>query len=176
MDREKITPLAEKLTPLEAGADYASAIMDLGATLCTPAKPDCPVCPWKEKCLARKKGIQEQIPLLKKTAKKKKNGAVFILQNGRDEFFIRKRTGKGLLTGLWELPWTEDATFPFESSWEKFPGSVHHVFTHVDLTLEFYRSSGPFPEDFLATGLFIPREKLPEYAFSTLMKKVLKNV
>ena len=126
VDREKITPLAEKLTPLEAGADYASAIMDLGATLCTPAKPDCPVCPWQEKCLARKKGIQEQIPLLKKTAKKKKNGAVFILQNGRDEFFIRKRTGKGLLTGLWELPWTEDATFPFESSWEKF-STIHKI-------------------------------------------------
>ena len=81
VDREIIYPLAQKLTPAERGADYASAVMDLGATVCKPSVPLCSVCPWGKKCVARQKGIQEQIPVLKKLQKKKKSGAVFILFN-----------------------------------------------------------------------------------------------
>ena len=176
VDRSVITPLAEKLTPQDNGADYASAIMDLGATVCTPSTPDCSKCPWQEKCLAHQKGIESTIPLLKKTEKKKKNGAVFILTDEKNNIFIRKRPGRGLLSGLWELPWTEDGSSPFETNWEKLPNTVRHIFTHVDLTLHFYRNSRPCPADFLQTGVFVSKEQLSEYAFSTLMKKVLKEI
>ena len=173
VDRTTITPLAEKLTPQDQGADYASAIMDLGATVCTPSSPRCDACPWQEMCIAKKQGIQEDIPVLKKTQKKKKNGRVFILTDSRGRLLIRKRSS-GLLSGLWELPWVEDGSFPFESDWQKLPHRVRHVFTHIDLSLDFYRSSSPCPENFAETGLFILPENLSDYAFSTLMKKVFK--
>lgn len=175
VDRDIITPLAKKLTPSLHGADYASAIMDLGATVCTPVSPRCEACPWRENCLARQKGLQENIPVLKKTQKKKKNGSVFILTNAQGELFIRKRSS-GLLSGLWELPWSEDGTFPFEANWQKLPHKVRHIFTHIDLSLEFYKSNSPCPESFSSTGLFVSPEKLSDYAFSTLMKKVFNAI
>ena len=175
VDRDIITPFAEKLTPQKHGADYASAIMDLGATVCTPAAPRCDVCPWQKKCLARTLGLQEEIPVLKKTQKKKKTGAVFILTDPAGRFFIRKRSS-GLLSGLWELPWTDDGTFPFDANWEKRPGKVRHIFTHLDLTLEFYQSSAPCPDDLKSSGLFVDRKDFSKYAFSTLMKKVLTAI
>ena len=176
VDREKIAPLAEKLTPLDNAADYASAIMDLGATVCTPVNPGCTACPWQKKCVACRKKLTEQIPLLKKTQKKKKEGAVFVLYSPAGELFIRKRPGKGLLAGLWELPWSEDGAFPFEGVWEEIPGKVRHVFTHFDLELRFYAGRSPLPEDFRNTGLFVPKEEFGSCAFSTLMKKVLKEL
>ena len=175
VDREKITPLAVRLTPQEAGADYASAIMDLGATICKPAAPQCGLCPWRDNCTARKEGIQEQIPLLKKLEKKKKSGAVFILLNEQNELFIRKRPGKGLLSGLWELPWDEEGRFPFEGQWLELPAKVRHVFTHFDLELRFFKGASPLPPGFSEQGLFVPENDLKNYAFSTLMKKVLKK-
>ena len=174
VDRDIITPFAEKLTPQEEGGNYASAIMDLGATICTPKTPDCSNCPWQKNCIARKQGIQSSIPLLKKTQKKQKNGAVFILTDKQNRLFIRKRPGRGLLSGLWELPWTEDGTFPFAADWESTGKAIRHIFTHIDLTLELYQSASAAPEEFEKSGIFVPREKLSEYAFSTLMKKVLK--
>ena len=175
VDRDTITPFAEKLTPQEEGGNYASAIMDLGATICTPKTPDCANCPWQNNCIARQQGIQGKIPLLKKTQKKQKNGAVFILTDKQNRLFIRKRPGRGLLSGLWELPWTEDGSFPFAADWKNTGEHVRHVFTHIDLTLQLYQSSSALPEDFEKNGIFVPREKLSGYAFSTLMKKVLKT-
>ena len=175
VDRDIITPFAEKLTPQEEGGNYASAIMDLGATVCTPKTPDCSNCPWQKNCIACKNGIQDKIPLLKKTQKKQKTGAVFILTDKQNRLFIRKRPGKGLLSGLWELPWTEDGSFPIAADWENTGEHVRHVFTHIDLTLQIYKSASALPEEFEKSGIFVPREKLSGYAFSTLMKKVLKT-
>ena len=176
VDREAVAPLAENLTPAEAGADYASAIMDLGATVCTPQTPKCSSCPWQKKCVAHQKGIEEQIPLLKKLEKKKKQGALLVLYSADGQIFIRKRPGKGLLSGLWELPWSDEIVFPFEAEWEEMPFKVRHVFTHFDLDLRFFTTKSPLPEEFLQEGHFVSKEALSEYAFSTLMKKVLKEL
>ncbi len=176
VDRERIYPLAQKLTPISAPADYASAIMDLGATVCRPAAPACLLCPWRDQCVACKKGLQEQIPVLRKMARARKTGAAFLMPDGAGGFFIRKRDGKGLLAGLWEIPWTEDGAPPFDGPWERLSGEVRHVFTHFDLTLKLYRGTPPYPPDFLSSGLFITPSQMDGYAFSTLMKKVLAKV
>lgn len=176
VDRDKIYPRACSLTPKEFGADYASAIMDLGATVCRPSAPLCDICPWRENCIARQKGLQDKIPVLKRLEKKKKQGAVFILKDKHGKLFIRKRQGKGLLSGLWELPWTEDGAFPFDGNWENLSLSVRHVFTHFDLTLCFFECKEPYPKAFLKEGVFISREQRENYPFSTLMKKVLKKL
>lgn len=176
VDREIITPIAQQLTPAHAGADYASAIMDLGATVCTPNAPRCSECPWQGNCIAYSKGLTEKIPQLKKTEKKKKQGKLFVLFSSDKKLFIRKRPGRGLLSGLWELPWHEEGVFPFEAPWEEMPHKVRHIFTHIELELSFFTTAAPLPEEFAAQGIFVTREELDFYPLSTLMKKVLKKL
>lgn len=177
IDKKDIYERAQKLTSKTHGADYASAIMDLGATICKPQAPLCMICPWLSACQAAQKGIAETIPVLKKLEKKKKTGVVLAIYNQNAELFIRKRPGKGLLSGLWELPWTDDGVhFPFDSKWEDKKQKVRHVFTHFDLTLALYETHLRQTNAFLKEGIFVKKENLLQYAFSTLMKKVLKHL
>ncbi len=176
VDRGSITPLAAELTPEKSAADYASAVMDLGATVCRPVAPSCLLCPWRELCIARKKGIQEKIPTLKKLEKKHKDGAVFVITDESGALFLRRRPGKGLLSGLWELPWSEEGTPPFPGEWREEPGEVRHVFTHFSLTLRFRRLLSPVPAEFASQGRFVSDAELGEYPFSTPMRKVLRQL
>lgn len=162
-----IYPLAEKLTSREQGADYASAIMDLGATVCTPTAPKCANCPWQGSCVAYKKKIQEFIPKIKKLEKKNVTGQVYVYQNEKDEYLIRLRTEKGLLHGLWEFPWSENVLLP-----EKYP-TIVHVFTHFKLTLQIVKKKPPFSVE---NGVWVKAKDFPKYPFSTLMQKVIKKI
>ena len=176
VDRESIAPLAAELTPEESAADYASAIMDLGAVVCRPATPSCLLCPWRKLCVSCAKGIQEKIPVLRKLEKKHKDGAVFVITDETGALFLRRRPGKGLLSGLWELPWSEDGTPPFSGEWREKPCEVRHVFTHFSLTLRFLQLLSPCPAEFAAQGRFVPDDRLGEYPLSTLMRKVLRQL
>ncbi|MCQ2966630.1 MAG: A/G-specific adenine glycosylase [Alphaproteobacteria bacterium] len=152
-------------------ADYASAIMDLGATVCTPKNPKCVDCPLVENCLAKKQKQIEIIPNVVKMKRGKRKGFVFIIKNKKNEIFIRKRTEQGLLNGLYEFPWNTDLTNPFN---EKASGiKVKHVFTHFDLSLELIFVQNEKPP--FTDGFFIPIKNLPKFAFSTLMNKVKRE-
>ncbi len=90
--------------PKGKAGDYNQALMDLGATICLPKNPHCLICPMMELCEARRKGIQDQRPILKP---KKKTphyalAAAVIIKNGR--VLLAKRPSKGLLGGMWEFP------------------------------------------------------------------------
>ena len=161
---------AEKLTDRRHPADYASAIMDLGATVCTPKKPQCLLCPWQTACRAKTSPLLEQIPSRRKTEKKEKPGNVYLIQNSKNEIFIRKRTEKGLLSGLYEFPWSEDTT-PLPGAGDTGK-TVTHVFTHFKLTLRIYKLQTETPPT--NDGFFAAPEALKSYPFSTLMKKVQK--
>ena len=104
---DTIRQKAALLTSKENAADYASAIMDLGAVVCTPKNPQCLLCPWQEYCRSRTASDLEQIPVRRRLEKKEKQGIVLVTENGRGELFIRKRTEKGLLSGLYEFPWND---------------------------------------------------------------------
>lgn len=170
VDKDTIYPLAEKLTSKTRSADYASAIMDLGATVCKPQNPLCLNCPWNKECKARALGIQNDIPNIKKMQKRKAKGAIFMGFDAQGALYLTKRD-KGLLSGLWELPWQIDgATPPFKADWEKSSLSVRHVFTHIDFTGDIFVA-----HNVKADGKFVPPAELKEYAFSTLMKKVFKK-
>ena len=176
IDTKDIYERAQKLTPTKRGADYASAIMDLGATVCKPTNPACDFCPWAQKCIALKKGLIDKIPMIQKPEKKKKTGIVFVIKDTQGRLFIQKRTKKGLLSGLWELPWADEKIpFPFKAKWTLCPRSVRHIFTHIDLTLKIYQTSIktlPIKEN----ERFVREEEIKNYAFSTLMKKVIKTI
>lgn len=165
--QNKIEEKAKALTDEKHSADYASAIMDLGATICTPKNPQCLLCPWKNECLSRNRKDLETIPQRKKLPKKEKIGNVYLIKNKKYEVFIRLRTEKGLLSGLYEFPWSEKELFPHALKTDK---EVVHVFTHFKLTLRIHTMQS---DNISMDGLFVPITKLPKYPMSTLMKKVI---
>lgn len=162
---------AEELTSRGQPADYASAIMDLGATVCTPKNPQCLLCPWAEYCRSKGSSDIEQIPARRKLEKKEKHGSVYLIYNSQGEVLIRKRTEKGLLSGLYEFPWADEGQLLANA--EDTQTEVTHVFTHFKLTLRVYTLQTDVVP--VSLGFFISPETLENYPFSTLMKKVIKK-
>ena len=167
--QDLIREKAEKLTDQKFPADYASAIMDLGATICTPKNPQCLLCPWQNDCLSYGREDLETIPRRQKLPKKEKNGYVYLITNKQHEVYIRLRSEKGLLSGLYEFPWGEDELFPQAMKTGKH---VVHIFTHFKLTLNICTIT---LDHISGDGFFIPINKLSDYPMSTLMKKVMST-
>jgi A/G-specific adenine glycosylase len=97
--------LSTDLLDLQQPRDFNQALMDLGATICTPKNPVCPLCPWKESCLAHKLNMQNELPLSESRAPlpHKKIG-VAVIWNEQGKILIDRRRQEGLLGGLWEFP------------------------------------------------------------------------
>ncbi|HIF38770.1 MAG TPA: A/G-specific adenine glycosylase [Gemmatimonadetes bacterium] len=99
---------ATLLLDIERPGDWNQAVMDLGATVCTPRTPDCGECPLENQCQSAKKGTQVQRPISKpKLRTRSVIQTVVIAVNSEGEFLLRKRPTEGLLAGLWEFPGTE---------------------------------------------------------------------
>ncbi len=114
-----------------APGDFAQALFDLGATICTPKSPDCPACPWKTHCQAHAQGIEASLPARsKKAAKPHRTGTAYALIDSGGEVLLIRRPPRGLLGGMLALP----ETAPVAAQW-RAAGSVEHVFTHFTLTL-----------------------------------------
>src|ERR1700761_986284 len=89
-------------------SDFAQALFDLGAGICTPAAPGCAVCPWVQGCTARQMGIQASLPRkMAKKARPVRFGVHFWLTDPDRRVLLRTRPAKGLLGGMTELPGTE---------------------------------------------------------------------
>ncbi|WP_420004320.1 A/G-specific adenine glycosylase [Arenibacterium sp. LLYu02] len=133
---------AATLTPTLRPGDYAQAVMDLGATICTPKSPACGICPWREPCRARLNGTTPELP--KKTPKKAKPtrlGFVYLAQSADGDWLLERRPEKGLLGGMLGWPgsdWSEAPTEtpPFTADWQDLGGEVRHTFTHFHLILQ----------------------------------------
>ena len=144
-----IRALAEMLTPARRPGDFAQALMDLGATICTQ-RPACALCPLSEGCEARRRGDPKIFPFkAPKRTGKLRRGAAFFALRADGKVLLRSRPTKGLLGGMTEVPTTEwSAEFdenaalaaaPFAwAKWKKLRGSVSHVFTHFPLELCVY--------------------------------------
>ena len=168
----EIRAKAQALTDKEFPADYASAIMDLGALICTPKKPQCLLCPWQKSCQSQAKPDVETIPYKKTLSKPLKRGNVYIIYNSKGEIFIRQREGKGLLSGLYEFPWGEEKLF-LEQNPQDTNQEVSHVFSHFKLILHIYKI---ITTQISEKGEWVKVDDLAKYPFSTLMKKVGKKV
>ena len=166
---QDIRKKAEKLTSKKHPADYASAIMDLGAMVCLPKNPQCFRCPWQAYCRSKDEKNIEEIPQRKKLAQPFKEGFVYIVYDKKGRVFIRKRQEKGLLSGLYEFPWGEEPLFKDSRDTGL---RVDHTFTHFRLTLHI---SLLLKEKFDG-GRYIYLEDFLKYPSSTLMKKVFSKV
>lgn len=130
--------LAATQTPLHRPGDYAQAMMDLGATICTPRNPACTICPIMPECQARIRGIAAELPRkLPRKPKPKRTGIAWIgLTNSA--VLLERRAAKGLLGGTLAFPssgWDgSDMQPPSDADWREI-GSVNHVFTHFELDL-----------------------------------------
>ncbi len=102
-----IWALARTLTPPRGARRYNSALMDLGATVCRPSKPDCPACPFRRLCWARRRGREEELPTSGRKGSKKNMilHAGLIRCGGR--WALLRRPPRGLYSGLWEFPAVE---------------------------------------------------------------------
>jgi A/G-specific adenine glycosylase len=143
--KPEIRRLAEALVPGSRAGDFAQAMMDLGATICTPRSPDCPVCPWMEHCRARREGLAASLP--RKAGRKRlpiRRGTAFWIERGDGAVLLRRRPENGLLGGMMEVPSTEwgerpdspERQAPLAGRWRRLPGLVQHTFTHFHLELE----------------------------------------
>lgn len=184
--KPKLRALAATLTPDERPGDYAQAMMDLGATVCTPRRPKCMLCPWSDGCEARAAGIQEELP--RKTPKADKptrRGVAFWLLNPEGSVLLRRRAEDGLLGGMTEVPstgWTavmpDDAAVrreaPLEAPWRALPGMVRHTFTHFHLELGVVaaRAGDGWRR---AEGLWVPPDRMGEHALPSVMVKVVRH-
>lgn len=102
---EKLWQCAEKYTPASRTADYAQAMMDMGATLCVRGKPLCAQCPLQTHCLARQLNIEKTLPKKKPSKKLPQRDSIFlILRNEQNEVLLEKRPPIGIWAGLWSLP------------------------------------------------------------------------
>lgn len=103
---------AATLTPDTRPGDFAQAMMDLGATICTPKRPACALCPWSEPCLARRRGDAETFPRkAPKTEGRLRRGAAFVVTRADGALLVRTRPDKGLLAKMTEVPttaWSHD--------------------------------------------------------------------
>jgi A/G-specific adenine glycosylase len=175
---------AQALVPARAG-DFAQALMDLGSAICTPKRPACANCPLNADCLARKRGIQELLPVkAPKIVRPLRRGAAFVAQDRSGAVLLVKRPDKGLLAAMLEPPqgsWGEKfpgakaalSQAPFAADWKKRPGVVRHGFTHFELEIEVYTvalSKRPKTK-----GNWIAAENLPDVALPTVMRKIVEH-
>ncbi len=140
--KEHLRALAAKLTPADRAGDYAQAVMDLGATVCTPRSPSCEICPWMAGCVAHKQGIAAELP--RKTPKKKvptRVGVVYLARRVDGAVLLERRPDKGLLGGMLGWPGSEWAVDqlphnpPIAANWTTLNTVVRHTFTHFHLEL-----------------------------------------
>ena len=174
---------AGTLTPAERPGDYAQAVMDLGATICTPRRPKCILCPWRGACRAALAGIAERLPAKREKGERPtRHGVAFWAMREDGAVLIRRRAEKGLLGGMMEIhstdwrgtPWVQKEAVkqaPLPGEWRRIEAKVLHTFTHFHLELEVMTARiGGKTEG--VEGIWVQPGKLGEQALPTVMKKI----
>lgn len=173
--------VSDLLAPKRAG-DFAQAMMDLGATICSPKKPKCDLCPVQQFCSAFKSNSVELYPAkLPKKTKPTRKGAAFVIQNDAGDVYLQKRPPKGLLGGMSEVPTTQwdsnndgavgEKAAPFKAEWISC-APIRHTFTHFHLELEVWHTTS---NDFAGNGWWSSQNDLEDEALPTVMTKVIKS-
>lgn len=168
---------ADRHTPDQRPGDYAQAVMDLGATICTPKSPACGICPVRPDCKARLAGTEIVLP--KKQPKKPKptrRGIAYIARRISDgAWLLETRPEKGLLGGMLGWPTTEwsdapQASPPVLADWLELDGEARHTFTHFNLLLDIHTAWLPDTAE-PDRGHFVAADQFRPGALPTVMQK-----
>ncbi len=180
---------ASHMNPHKRAGDYSQAIMDLGATVCSPTKPKCDICPWQTNCSAYFNKNPEKYPIKKlKKPKPTRYGLAFVVTRIDGAILLRKRPASGLLASMAEVPgsnWDEGGPAklfqnrkkfaPLPGKWEKITKPVHHTFTHFHLNISVWyllvdKNTRAPKGHWWSTPNAIVNEPLP-----TLMRKIIST-
>ena len=184
--KPKLLTLGKSLVPEKRAGDFAQALMDLGAGLCSVKRPTCASCPWTDDCAARKRGVAETLPVKgPKMVRPLRRGAAFVAHDADGAVLLVKRPEKGLLGSMMQPPqseWGERfpsddeamAQAPFRAAWKKLPVVVRHGFTHFELEIEVWvaevkkrpKVGGVWLADLSDTALPTVMRKIVEHAFA----------
>jgi A/G-specific adenine glycosylase len=187
--KPELKRLAEILAPAHRAGDFAQAMMDLGATICTPKRPACALCPWNDRCEANRRGEQEAFPRrVPKVEGALRRGAAFVVLRADGTILLRARPPHGLLGGMTEVPTTEWSAdfarrkalreapqFSSKLKWRRLPGRVRHVFTHFPLELEVYAACLPKGIRAPKGARFVKLVALEGEALPSLMRKIVAH-
>jgi A/G-specific adenine glycosylase len=190
--KAEIARHARALTPAQRAGDFAQALMDLGATICTPKKPACALCPWNKGCAAYARGEVELFPYrTPKPEGQLRRGAAFVVRRADNCVLLRTRPPSGLLGGMTEVPttaWRADfdlsqalAEAPrFDApqqrvAWRKLTGVVRHVFTHFPLELTVYQAEVSRHAVAPAGMRWTPLAQIGDEALPSVMRKVVAH-
>ena len=185
--KPRLKACAAGLTPTHRPGDYAQAVMDLGATLCSPRSPACGLCPWRGACAGQRAGIAADLPARRpKPLRPTRYGLAFWIVNDQGSVLLRRRPPRGLLGGMIEVPSTDWRAEPWDltealaaaplsatepaGQWRLLSGQVRHTFTHfhLELAVATSRFRGQPPD----AGLWCPPDRLSEQALPSVMHKV----
>jgi A/G-specific adenine glycosylase len=190
--KSEIKRLASTLTPERRSGDFAQALMDLGATVCTPKRPSCLMCPLHRRCAGYASGIQETLPRkAPKAVRPNRFGHAFVALREDGQILLRQRPDRGLLARMIEVPsteWVDDLlplqdahrAAPVRGDWWSVPGVVTHVFTHFKLELVVHVTIVPSDValTFWADGArcrWVPRRALAGQALPSVMRKIIAH-
>ncbi|HEX8224568.1 MAG TPA: A/G-specific adenine glycosylase [Allosphingosinicella sp.] len=167
--REEIYRLAGSITPDADAGDFAQAMMDLGATICTPRSPGCGRCPLARFCAARAGGNPARYPVkAAKAPRPRRQGIAYWLEHDGHVLLVR-RPARGLLGGMLALP-TDGEGAPAEAEWRE-AGSVDHVFTHFALTMRLLCADAERRPE----GTWWPIDRIGEAGLPTLFARLASH-
>ncbi len=176
------------LVPDTRSGDFAQALMDLGAMVCTRHKPNCLLCPWQGACRARALGIVETLPRKRpKPDRPTRYGIAFWIENSQGKVLLRRRPEKGLLGGMMEIPSTEwspqqpampEHQAPVATDWQPVNATVEHTFTHFHLKLNIWRAAVTDNSRVDADGDidWVRPGDMADYALPTVMRKIVARM
>jgi A/G-specific adenine glycosylase len=173
--KPRLRALAAALTPADRAGDHAQALMDLGATVCTPKRPACGLCPLVADCAGRLAGIAAGLPRrAEKPAKPVRQGIAYLAVRDDGAVLVETRPAAGLLGGMLGLPGSDWVAGeppprpPLAADWRDLDAEVRHTFTHFHLRLRL--EGARVPE---GAGDFRPAAEAGP-AMPTVMRKALR--
>ncbi len=181
--RSLVQPLANNPHP----GDFAQALMDLGATVCTPGLPDCRRCPLETRCEANRTGLAADLPKrAPKPVRHVRFGVAYLARRLDGRVWLSRRPPKGLLGGMLGLPGTEwstdgptdpeiESAAPFCADWRTLEGAVRHVFTHFELRLRVRTGVVPDPPEEETAGRWVAPDGLEREGLPRVMRKAVDH-
>lgn len=180
--RKDIELALSKFLPDDRAGDFLQALMDLGSSLCTPRRPACGLCPWREKCRGFRFGSPETLPRKAPKIKKEiRKGALFIAERADGALLLENRPLHGLLGGMAQFPgslWTPDYNLsramldaPIDARWKKQENSIKHIFSHFRLELTIYYAKLPVSTEPPEGMRFTSLERIDKEPLPSVMKK-----
>ncbi|HKY79926.1 MAG TPA: A/G-specific adenine glycosylase [Sphingobium sp.] len=175
--RPSIRAATDRITPDARAGDFAQAMMDLGATICTARNPACGICPLRSDCAAVRTADPAAFPVkAAKKAKPRRAGHSWWIQRPDAHVWLVRRPDKGLLGGMRALPssdWSAgpDPTPPLPARWSRLDEPVQHVFTHFSLALSVHVAHVPQDSVPPGEGEWWPLARMDEAGLPTLFRR-----